>query len=197
MNEMDHKESLSALADGQLDAAEAAQCLQAIAHDDEAVLAWRSYQLIGEVLRSGGAGALPASSVFAAGVVRRLAQEPLAPARPPQAPQEVLPPAQPGLQRGKAANDGVFFWKLVAGLASVAAFTAVGWTLLASGAPSTPAPALAAAPAATVAAGTVGQMIRDPRLDELMAAHRQLGGATALQSSSGFLRNATFDTAAR
>ncbi len=36
-------------------------------------------------------------------------------------------------------------------------------------------------------------MIRDPRLDELLAAHRQLGNSTsALQMPAGFLRNATF-----
>jgi sigma-E factor negative regulatory protein RseA len=40
-------------------------------------------------------------------------------------------------------------------------------------------------------------MIRDPRLDELLAAHKQAGGATALQMPSGFLRNATFDGADR
>ena len=36
-------------------------------------------------------------------------------------------------------------------------------------------------------------MIRDPQLDELLAAHRQLGGASALQMPAGFLRNATFE----
>ncbi len=36
-------------------------------------------------------------------------------------------------------------------------------------------------------------MIRDPRLDEFLAAHRQLGGASALQMPAGFLRNATFE----
>jgi sigma-E factor negative regulatory protein RseA len=37
-------------------------------------------------------------------------------------------------------------------------------------------------------------MIRDPRLDEMLAAHRQLGGgASALQTPAGFLRNATFE----
>jgi sigma-E factor negative regulatory protein RseA len=40
-------------------------------------------------------------------------------------------------------------------------------------------------------------MLRDPRLDQLLAAHRQLGGATALQAPSGFLRNATFEGPAR
>jgi sigma-E factor negative regulatory protein RseA len=37
-------------------------------------------------------------------------------------------------------------------------------------------------------------MLRDPRLDELVAAHRQYHGATNLQMPAGFLRNATFDT---
>ena len=40
-------------------------------------------------------------------------------------------------------------------------------------------------------------MIRDPRLDELLAAHRQTGGTTALQMPAGFLRNATFEAPAR
>jgi sigma-E factor negative regulatory protein RseA len=35
-------------------------------------------------------------------------------------------------------------------------------------------------------------MIRDPRLDEFLAAHRQLGAAT-LVAPAGYLRNATFD----
>ena len=47
-------------------------------------------------------------------------------------------------------------------------------------------------------AGPAPVMIRDPRLDEMLAAHRQLGGsASALQTSAGFLRNATFEGPAR
>lgn len=40
-------------------------------------------------------------------------------------------------------------------------------------------------------------MIRDPRLDELLAAHRQYGNTTALQMPAGFLRNATFEAPRR
>jgi sigma-E factor negative regulatory protein RseA len=40
-------------------------------------------------------------------------------------------------------------------------------------------------------------MIRDPRLDALLAAHRQFGGASALQMPSGFMRNATFEDGGR
>jgi sigma-E factor negative regulatory protein RseA len=36
-------------------------------------------------------------------------------------------------------------------------------------------------------------MVRDARLEELLAAHRQLGSNSALQLPSGFLRNATFE----
>jgi sigma-E factor negative regulatory protein RseA len=40
-------------------------------------------------------------------------------------------------------------------------------------------------------------MLRDSRLDELLAAHKQFGGTSALQMPAGFLRNATFDSAQR
>jgi len=38
-------------------------------------------------------------------------------------------------------------------------------------------------------------MLRDARLDELLAAHQQAGGAS--QMPSGFLRNATFEGPSR
>lgn len=52
-----------------------------------------------------------------------------------------------------------------------------------------------AAPAAAQAPGTA--MLRDPRLDELLAAHQQFGSASALQMPAGFLRNANFEAPAR
>jgi sigma-E factor negative regulatory protein RseA len=61
-------------------------------------------------------------------------------------------------------------------------------------------PQLAAAPGvqqAAVAEAAAAPMTRDQRLDKLLAAHRQFGGATALQTSSGFLRSATFEGPAR
>ena len=36
-------------------------------------------------------------------------------------------------------------------------------------------------------------MVRDARLEELLAAHKQFGATSALQEPSGFLRNATFE----
>jgi sigma-E factor negative regulatory protein RseA len=71
---------------------------------------------------------------------------------------------------------------------------AIGWTAV-GGLASKPEQAqLASAPPGTVLAETQrGVMIRDARLDEFLAAHRQLGGASALQMPAGFLRNATFE----
>ena len=40
-------------------------------------------------------------------------------------------------------------------------------------------------------------MIRDPRLDELLAAHNQFGSTSALQMPAGFLRNDNFSTPSR
>lgn len=40
-----------------------------------------------------------------------------------------------------------------------------------------------------------GQVLRDARLEELLAEHRQYGGMSALQMPAGFLRNATCDAA--
>ena len=56
-----------------------------------------------------------------------------------------------------------------------------------------------AAPGVAVADADTGSqvMIRDPRLDELLAAHKQFGSTSALQMPAGFLRNATFESPGR
>jgi sigma-E factor negative regulatory protein RseA len=53
------------------------------------------------------------------------------------------------------------------------------------------------AQAVTLASGEPQVMIRDRRLDELMAAHKQFGGTSALQKPAGVLRNATFEGPSR
>jgi sigma-E factor negative regulatory protein RseA len=55
------------------------------------------------------------------------------------------------------------------------------------------------APPVVAVAGNEGQqvMIRDPRLDELLAAHKQFGSTAALQMPAGFLRNANFERSDR
>ncbi|HEY8356664.1 MAG TPA: sigma-E factor negative regulatory protein [Ramlibacter sp.] len=193
MDKMDNQELISALADGQLRGAELARGVAMAAGTAEGRENWHAYQVVGEVLRSGRAPvAGSAPEVFLARLQQRLQQEAVAPTSvaPAIAPIAVRADSRP------AANDGL--WKLVAGFASVAAVAAVGWNMY--GAVGSPVqPQLAAAPAAIVPvqAQRAQAMIRDPRLDQLLQAHRQLGGATALQAPSGFLRNATFEGPAR
>jgi len=185
MDKMDDQELISALADGQLQGDAFALGVQAASRDPQGREAWCAYHVVGEVLRTGRAGTGTAPEA-------RLREE--APALLP------LPETQAVARARPAAND--WQWKLVAGLASVAAVTAVGWNLWAgAGVGQPPAQAqLAAAPVAApplVQASASAPMIRDPHLDRLLAAHRQMGGATALGASSGFLLNANFEGPAR
>jgi sigma-E factor negative regulatory protein RseA len=201
---MQDKELISALADGQLQGEAFARGVQAACADRAGLATWHAYHLIGDVLRSGELARGAAADGFMQKLSVRLAQEQSL-ARPQAAtpaPVTVRQPAEP------AANDGSFRWKMVAGVASVAAFAAVGWSVIGTAtSPTTAAqPQLAAAPqqqGSSAPGGTVlartepGVMIRDPKLDEMLAAHRQFGGASALQMPAGFLRSATFEGPAR
>jgi sigma-E factor negative regulatory protein RseA len=185
------EELISALADGQLAGDAFARGVELAAADPVARQVWHTYHLIGDVLRSGehSAGSLPAE--FLGRLQVRLQQEQVSP--PGAAAAQAVHSREPAQV---AANDASFRWKLVAGFASLAAVAAISWTAV-GGAASKPEQAqLAGVPpaGATVLAETQrGVMIRDARLDEFLAAHRQLGGASALQMPAGFLRNATFE----
>lgn len=198
---------LSALVDGEADDEQLAALFASETDTAEVLVKWRSYQVIGDVLRGDGAAAsvAQAPSDFLSGVRARLRSEAMPVMLP--APHTVSVPA-----RDPAANDAVFRWQLVAGLASLAAVMAVSWTVL-SGAPSgsgAAAPQLAAAPAPAAATASAvppsttvvvntgqGPLIRDARLEELLAEHRQNGGMSALQMPTGFIRSATYDAAGR
>jgi sigma-E factor negative regulatory protein RseA len=186
MDNMDKRETVSALADGELAGEAFARGVELAAGDAAARAAWHEYHLIGDVLRSGDLAAGAPAGQFLAQLRQRLGEESVAFQPAPAATATAL-----GVR--EAAND--FRWKLVAGVASVAAVSAIAWSLVGGAASRPEAPQLAAGspPAGTVLAATKqGVMIRDPHLDELLAAHRQLGGA-ALVAPAGYLRNATFD----
>ena len=190
MDKIQTQELISALADGQLQGDEFADGVALAAGDAQAREAWHTYHLIGDVLRSGeiAVGTMPAA--FMSRLQLRLQQESRAPLR---APEPIPSAVHSNAARNAAANDDSFRWKLVAGFASLAAMAAIGWTVM--GVAGKPGEAqLAATPAPAVLAGTGREvMLRDPKLDEFLAAHRQLGGASALQMPAGFLRNATFE----
>ncbi len=227
-------ECLSALADGALDAAEFGAAMELLARDGQALATWRSYHVVGDVLRATELSVQAVDGGFAQRFRQRLqAERPQAageraqdavtqPLAHPMRQAAGHPGAEPRPGRG-SANDPQFRWKLVAGLASVTALAALSWSVLLpavqqpagpgasqlaqAGAPAASAGLVAVqgqggltpAGAQTVAVAGPGRqvMIRDPRLDQLLAAHKQFGGTSALQMPAGFLRNATFEEPSR
>lgn len=187
------QERLSALVDGECMRPEFDAAFGDLAARDGLRQAWVEYHWIGEVMRSGRQAGMPADAGFAAAVMARVAVQDTA-----------AGPSGSVVRAGhaEAANDPVLRWKMVAGLASLVAVFAVAWNV-ALGPAQQGAPELAQATQPPVAAAeglrdTVvvterGVLIRDPQLEALMAAHRQVGGMSALEMPAGFLRNATFE----
>ena len=194
-------ELMSALADGQLRGDEFAQALRTCQLDGSALSSWSTYHLIGDVLRSPEPEAFPmvsgAELDFLGRLNKRLAQEPgvQRPAGIQEATsaEALRSAAEVALTRARASNDGIFRWKLVAGLASLAAVSAIAWNASGLSGPISSPQLAQASSAQVVVSSPQGPMVRDPRLEELLAAHKQLGAASALQEPSGFLRNATFE----
>ena len=175
-----------------------------------------SAQAAGVAGMTGASGATGTASAvveaelaFVSRLSQRLAQEVVAEARYGLAtatatatatepvPALVPVPRQPAAalvhHRGPAANDGSLRWKLVAGIASVVAVSAIAWNALGLLVPAS-APQMAQAVSTQIlVASPQGTMVRDARLDELLAAHKQFAATSALQESSGFLRQAAFE----
>ena len=207
-----NKELLSALVDGELYGDDLAQAV-AWAEENEGHSSWQIYHLVGDVLRSPEL-AHHSQHDLLTGLRAQLANEPRPQLQPAQL--EQLAPAQPPLTSVMAnqvhdpvANASVFRWKVAAGFASVAAVAAIGWNLVVVPAGSggatlaqlQPASQVVAqqsesVPESNVVAVSTGNgsevILRDPRLDELLAAHRQFGSKAALQMPADFLRNASF-----
>lgn len=206
--------ALSALIDGELDVAHVDGLLATVHSETEALANWHSYLVIGDVLR--GARVVTTAQPpgdFLAGIRERLRSEATPTILPQSGERRLVHAPQTVPERAPAANDSLFRWKLVAGFASLTAVMAVSWSVL-SGAPSgaggaspqlAAAPATADAPAAVATAPSTavvvntgqGPLIRDARLEELLAEHRQNAGMSALQMPTGFIRNATYDAAGR
>jgi sigma-E factor negative regulatory protein RseA len=187
-NQDSYHEQLSALADGELDAVQAQALVSASRTDAQLLQTWASYHAIGDALRAHASDAYGASARPSGAAMHTPSVLVAAPVERTMAPQV-------------AANDSVWRWKLVAGVAALAAVGSVLWSVVGQqGGPTgeqlaqhaNPAPAVVAA-----AEEVAPVMIRDPRLDELLAAHKQFGGASALQQPAGFLRNATFTPTGR
>ena len=188
------------LVDGLVLDSDCAQAFEALLSDAEAVQTWHTYHVIGDVLRSAELAPTSSDHAFLKRLERKLAQESIRPVA-----IENTRPA-PVYASLPSANASVFRWKMLAGVVSFALVGVVGlglWTQTGQRGDTqqmaTQSVVAPIAPASTlVAADTgAGTMLRDARLDELMAAHRQLGGHSALQVPAGFLRNATYEGPAR
>ena len=151
--------------------------------------AWVKYHLIGDAMR-GSSNLVPDRSPvdFLSGVMAGI---------------------QPGLlsvnndqqvvRTSTASNDSVFRWKALASVATLVAVVATGWGTLhyqdhleSSGLQAAQVKPEPIAADSLVRVGTpVGTVLRDPRLESLLAEHRQQGGMSALQMPAGFLRSAT------
>ena len=180
----DPRRWLSALADGQADAAEPACTLWR--GDASARQTWLAYHLIGDVLRSEELARSPSrDAAFLAGLREKLAVEPV-----------VLAPGVPAARERSRQP-----WLLPA--AAAAGFVAVAGVLvvLRLGTPGAPVPAavLAGASGAGITAvSTVvvpatpsmqgGAFIRDPQLDEYLRAHQAARGGVAEAAPGGMLR---------
>lgn len=199
-------EQMSALMDGELGFDEFADVVDSVTGTREGMITWQAYHMVGDVLRG-----TPNPMALDAGdfLLRLRSRMDSEGARVPATLSKPLGSfLDPAPARGDSANDPVVRWKLLAGFASLAAVVMLGWHVasldvesgrLAQLKSSSQAQVLAAGVAQTeqqqakLAGPAPAVMLRDPRLDELLAAHKQFGGTSALQMPAGFLRNAAFD----
>lgn len=187
-------EELSALMDGELQPDAQSRAMAAVLSESTYQSRWHTYHLTGDILRSADLAPTAQDLDFLSRLEARLAREQVA-TRP-----AVLQDVQPYRTEPRGASANGARWWLVAGMAASVLAVVAGISLWM---PQTNGEQFASAltPVAPVVepdavAGPDG-MIRDPRLDELLNAHQQLGGHSALQMPAGFLRNATYEGAGR
>lgn len=201
-------ERISALVDGQLEGAQFVQAVTDISLDPESAQTWLAYHVIGDVLRSPELAPSAHDLEFLDRFTQRLALD--VRLRPDSHDGKILQEGG-GLEHSSvpreavlpSSNESVFHWKIWAGVAGVVIATVLGLKLWDQPANQEAAqlsmvPERAAqTPLVAANVAEIGVMIRDPRLDELLLAHQQLAGHSALQMPAGFLRNATYEGSAR
>jgi sigma-E factor negative regulatory protein RseA len=200
-------DELSSLMDGELEASAVGRACGQWRDSDEAQAQWHAYHLIGDVLRSddlasGGAH----DAAFLTAFRERLAQEPVVLAPMPAATPAVENQAHQRRSWGAPIAVAAGF-VAVAGVLVVTQMTGSfpwrGEQAQATLAAASPTVVNEVIGAASGVAGDLpivvlnGQLIRDVRLDEYLAAHKTFGGSSVPGGPSGFLRNAAADGSAR
>lgn len=192
------REALSALVDGEADAAAAGEGSARWRDDEDARATWHAYQLIGDVLRSDDLAASQRDRVFMQRLHVRLMQEPVVLVPASSLPDDPPEHGQAGLLHRWAVPLG-----LAAGMALVLSTLVVVRQDQEANAPALvagakPVQSLQRAGLTAVAGSSSAPvLLRDPRLDRYLAAHKQYQSANAMGPSTGFIRSATYDTGTR
>jgi sigma-E factor negative regulatory protein RseA len=165
------KDRISALMDGEVDDKSAAQAIDALGRDADALQTWRSYHVIGDAMRGGPFRFLRLSDGFTARVAQRLAAEPT-----------VLAP-----RRMRTESPRLF--TLSAAAASVAAVAFVGW--MAFG----PQQQLAPAPVAQAPAEPKPNLVPLPSAaNDYLLAHQGFSPRVSLQGMAPYVRTVSEQT---
>jgi sigma-E factor negative regulatory protein RseA len=184
------KAQISDLADGQLQGDAFAQAMTLMNASGQARAQWHSLHLVGDVLR----GKTPVSSADGADFLEKfranMAKEPLL--------QVASDATLIKFKQAAASNEPFFSWKWATGLGALAASVMLGLNLVGTTAvaPVTTGSQLVQTSVPVTVDGQNAVMLRNPQLDALIAAHSQVGGGSAFQMPSGFLRSATFNPTA-
>lgn len=183
------REALSALTDGQVEAAAVARACSAWRDDPSMRSTWHTYHLIGDVLRSQDLAAAPGhDAAFLVSLRTRLQNEPtvLAP--------EANPP-KPASNAWRSRRSWVMSSAAAAGIGlTVGALMVTRVPYQLARGPSPAASEIVVEPQTLAVDGVV---VRDARLDQYLAAHQQFSGSTVLGVPSGFLRNAAAEAPSR
>jgi len=157
------KDRLSALMDGELDDKSAAEAIEALERDREAVQTWRTYQLISDALRERRL----LSEGFTARLSQRLAAEPTV----------LAPRARPRETRR---------WYALSAAASLAAVALVGWLAFAP----QPQVAPAEAPVAQAPAEAKPNIVPLPTAaNDYLLAHQGFSPRVSLQGMAPYVRS--------
>lgn len=158
------KERLSELMDGELDDKSAAEVLQALGSDREAVRTWRTYQLISDAMRENRL----LSADFAARLAGRLAAEPT-----------VFAP--------RALREQSRTWFALSAAASLAGVALVGWMALAPQPQTIPAPT--PAPVAQMQPEPTPNIVPLPTTaNDYLLAHQGFSPRISLQGMAPYAR---------
>jgi sigma-E factor negative regulatory protein RseA len=160
------KERVSVLMDGELDDKSAAAAIQSLANEREARDAWRSYHLIGDLMR----GSAPLSEGFAARITWKLAEQPT-----------VLAP-------GRIRPQPRRWFTVSAAAASLAAVALVAWLAFA------PQPQAPAAPLAQAKPEAPAIVPMPTAANDYLLAHQGFSPRVSLQGMAPYVRTVSEQT---